>query len=80
MLEERAPSETVAAAEEVGEEWEDDAENETVFKIQDKEEQEKPEREVSEDARNTRYEFQPHVRPMDQFTIREVVRIGRHMK
>lgn len=31
-------------------------------------------------SRNPRWEFHPHVKSMDQFHIREIVRIGRHMK
>ena len=55
-----------------------DDEGETVYEAPE----EKPQRE-NEDRiyqTNPRFEFLPHVRSMDQFHIREMVRVGRHMK
>ena len=61
------------------EEWEENESNEALFKMDEKEKEEKEtEEEVS--STNPRFEFHPHIKPMDQFHIREIVRIGRHMK
>ena len=63
-------------AEEVGEEeWEDNEENTTLFSMKDADKDEEMDGDALQ-AKNPRYELQPHVRPMDQFYIREIVRIG----
>ncbi len=70
--------------EEEDEEWADDENNTTMFRMpEDEDGGDDDDRDTlvqEEQAKNSRYEFHPHVKPMDQFHIREVVRIGRHMK
>ena len=73
------------------EQWEEGNDDRAVFEMRDSQDDKGggrrgPRGPADEDREhvfpqtNPRFEFQPHIRSMDQFHIREIIRIGRHMK